>query len=394
MPDFSANTWSEVDASNSTPPTGLPTGALPSTLSPTTRGFMGATVRFWRRINPFYITTGTATALALTFSQAPASYVTGERFAFRPNIANTGSVTLNINGLGAKQVLTSDGVALAGGELAVGQMTEVWFDGASFRIIGSPVGKNPSFTSVTISGGTAWHSNNDGVGSGLDADLLDAQQGSYYLNRANHTGTQPASTITGLDALLAAAAPTASVIYTAASTAPTGYLAADGSAVSRTTYANLFAAIGTTYGIGNGSSTFNLPDLRGEFIRGLDSGRGVDSGRTLGSAQSSQNLAHTHTGTTSSDTHSHTGTTSTTGAHTHAMSVPFYAAGGGQSVNNLKITSSTGQTSAAITTASAGDHSHTFTTSSDSHNHTLTTNSDGGTEARPRNVALLACIKT
>jgi len=54
----------------------------------------------------------------------------------------------------------------------------------------------------------------------------------------------------------------------ARTTAPTGWLACNGSAVSRTTYANLFAAIGTTYGVGDGSTTFNLPDCRGVFLRG------------------------------------------------------------------------------------------------------------------------------
>ena len=66
----------------------------------------------------------------------------------------------------------------------------------------------------------------------------------------------------------------------------------------RTTYAALFAVVGTTYGAGDGSTTFNLPDLRGEFIRGLDSGRGVDSGRALGSFQADEIKAHTHTVTT------------------------------------------------------------------------------------------------
>jgi phage-related tail fiber protein len=55
--------------------------------------------------------------------------------------------------------------------------------------------------------------------------------------------------------------------------------------VSRTTYSRLFSAIGTTFGNGNGSTTFNLPDFRGEFIRAWDAGRGVDAGRTLGSGQ-------------------------------------------------------------------------------------------------------------
>jgi phage-related tail fiber protein len=55
--------------------------------------------------------------------------------------------------------------------------------------------------------------------------------------------------------------------------------------VSRTTFAELFSAIGTTHGAGDGSTTFNVPDLRGEFVRGWDHGRGVDSGRGLGSLQ-------------------------------------------------------------------------------------------------------------
>lgn len=67
---------------------------------------------------------------------------------------------------------------------------------------------------------------------------------------------------------------------------PTGWLECDGSTISRTTYATLFSEIGTTFGSGDGSTTFGLPDLRGEFIRGWDNGRGVNSGRSFGSAES------------------------------------------------------------------------------------------------------------
>ena len=75
---------------------------------------------------------------------------------------------------------------------------------------------------------------------------------------------------------------------------PSGYLECNGQAISRTTYADLFAKIGTTYGTGNGSTTFNLPDLRGEFVRGWDNGRGVDNGRTIGSYQTgSVNIVQT-----------------------------------------------------------------------------------------------------
>lgn len=75
------------------------------------------------------------------------------------------------------------------------------------------------------------------------------------------------------------------VAFFARTTPPSGWLKANGAAVSRTTYAALFAAIGTTFGAGDGRTTFNLPDLRGEFLRGLDDGRNIDRGRRLGTAQ-------------------------------------------------------------------------------------------------------------
>jgi microcystin-dependent protein len=76
------------------------------------------------------------------------------------------------------------------------------------------------------------------------------------------------------------------VFHFAASTAPLGYLECDGDAVSRTTYADLFAVVGITYGAGDGSTTFNLPDLRGQFIRGwANDGTENDQGRLFGSEQ-------------------------------------------------------------------------------------------------------------
>jgi len=71
----------------------------------------------------------------------------------------------------------------------------------------------------------------------------------------------------------------------AMSAVPNGWLECNGAAISRSTFADLFTAIGETYGSGDGSTTFKLPDLRGEFLRGLDNDRGVDAGRLIGSAQ-------------------------------------------------------------------------------------------------------------
>ena len=76
-----------------------------------------------------------------------------------------------------------------------------------------------------------------------------------------------------------------SVMFFAAGSAPSGWLPANGAAIPRAIYADLFKVFGTSFGAGDGSTTFNLPDLRGEFIRGWDGGRGVDANRAFGVVQ-------------------------------------------------------------------------------------------------------------
>ncbi|NEX94854.1 phage tail protein [Caulobacter sp. 17J65-9] len=90
------------------------------------------------------------------------------------------------------------------------------------------------------------------------------------------------------------ALPPGAISAFATASAPAGWLECDGAVVSRATYAGLFAAIGTSYGAGDGSTTFRLPDLRGEFVRGWDHGRGVDAGRAQGSAQADMVGPHVH----------------------------------------------------------------------------------------------------
>ena len=75
---------------------------------------------------------------------------------------------------------------------------------------------------------------------------------------------------------------------------PEGWLKCDGSLISRTEYTRLFNAIGELYGSGDGSTTFQLPDLRGEFIRGFDDGRGIDVLREVGSFQEDMFKSHNH----------------------------------------------------------------------------------------------------
>lgn len=143
------------------------------------------------------------------------------------------------------------------------------------------------------------------------------------------------------------------VKWSACTTVPNGWLECNGSAVSRTAYASLYSAIGVTYGSGDGSTTFNLPDLRGEFVRGWDHGRGVDSGRAFGSTQTDQMQGHLH----------------------QLPNVPEQGTGygytGTSGVNNTPINS----TGDPVTDGTNGTPRY-------------------GTETRPVNVAMLPLIKT
>lgn len=188
--------------------------------------------------------------------------------------------------------------------------------------------------------------------------------------------------------------PPGMIAHFARETAPNGWLKANGAAVSRSTYANLFAAIGTRYGAGNGSSTFNLPDLRGYFHRSWDDGRGLDAGRAFGSSQSSQNLSHSHV-MNPNGTHTHSASTGAAGTHSHLV----YGVDNDASIGNLNQDvvaelQNPGTSLARWTrrTSDDGSHSHTVSvTSGGSHTHSMA--ASGITEARPENFALLACIK-
>lgn len=175
---------------------------------------------------------------------------------------------------------------------------------------------------------------------------------------------------------------------------PAGYLKANGAAISRTTYAALFAVLGTYYGDGDGSTTFNLPDYRGEFLRGLDDGRGLDLGRLLGTLQTSQNLSHVHGASTAAagnHTHSVSGTAAAAGAHSHSIpSVNATALVSGPRLATLVGNNTTHATDAA------GAHTHSVSgtaAAAGSHSHAVTIAANGGSEARPRNVSVLICIK-
>uniref|UniRef100_UPI0035A238EB tail fiber protein n=3 Tax=Pseudomonas faucium TaxID=2740518 RepID=UPI0035A238EB len=191
-------------------------------------------------------------------------------------------------------------------------------------------------------------------------------------------------------------APPGTIVYFPGFLPPPGYLKANGAQVSRTTYAKLFSAIGTVGGAGDGSTTFNVPDLRGEFVRSWDDARGVDQNRALMSVQISQNLSHAHGGVTDANgAHSHavSGYTTSSGAHAHPVNRALNSSVGSLSD---RVTTAQGDSGVAAAVTGGGDHSHSFSGNSDTvglHAHNLSIWADGGNEARPRNIAMLACIK-
>lgn len=187
---------------------------------------------------------------------------------------------------------------------------------------------------------------------------------------------------------------TAAVMPFAMSTAPSGWLKCNGAAVSRTTYARLFAKVGTTWGAGDGTTTFGIPDARGEFLRGWDDGRGVDSGRDFASAQGGQNEQHNHASGSISGS---AGNATISGA----FGIRRSEAGGlSETTSNYSGAFSEGGTGvgdqARIETGSSLDEPRLINFSN-THNHSVTisgsTANSGGDEARPRNIALLYCIK-
>ena len=159
--------------------------------------------------------------------------------------------------------------------------------------------------------------------------------------------------------------PAGTVIPFSLASAPEGYILCNDANISRTTHARLFSVIGTTYGVGDGATTFGLPELRGEFVRGLDLSRGVDTGRAIGTTQSDATAVnglvntgvggHTHSNLFQSDGYTIYG-------FDYPYAVDYFASGTRQNIN----------------TSSAGAHTHAIT---------------GDSETRPTNVALAYCIK-
>lgn len=175
--------------------------------------------------------------------------------------------------------------------------------------------------------------------------------------------------------------PSGSVMAFAGSTAPDGWLICDGSAVSRTTYAALFAAIGTAHGSGDGSTTFNLPDYRGRFLRGVDGAAGRDPDKASRTAMNSGGNTGNNVGTvegTATKLPTTPFATSTAGDHYHSTNASYIGNYGAASYgfSGGYYTTFDGNRDA---TSTAGNHTHTI--------------SGGDSETRPVNANVNWIVK-
>ena len=252
---------------------------------------------------------GSADALTLTLTPQVTALVNGQSFLVRAASANaTTTPTLSVNGLSATQIVKGNGVALAAGDIAgAGHWLEIQYDTTLAKF----VLQNPANGIATVS--------------------------------------QKAGEI----------------CFFPSSAAPSGFIKANGALVSRTTYAALYAfalASGNMaasdgawvegqFSPGDGSTTFRIPDMRGNFIRGFDDARGIDSGRAIGSLQADAMQGHVHYA---------------------------YGNGGQGSVNSSMNLLSSGGTAYATSGPQTDGTNGTPRTAA---------------ETRPRNIALLACIK-
>lgn len=284
----------------------------------------------------FYIPTvgGSANAITLTTGFSMSAYATGQKFRFKVASTNTGATTVNIDSIGAKSIVrTATGVAVTSGDLIADAIVDIAYDGTNFQL------------------------------------------------------TTPSVTATSAD-VYARIVKAGSVVAWPHATVPTGWLECDGSAISRTTYAELFANISTTYGIGDGSTTFNIPNYKDYFLRGFDSS-GTDAatrtdrgdgttGANVGTKQASDYLSHTHTGTTDSN-----------GAHRHFGAKNTNTPTVGEvDANTAIINENPGQYLFPGTSAepdvgrstSDGAHTHTFTSAASP--------TSGGTETRSKNITV------
>lgn len=250
--------WSKTAATNASADSSVnwAEGQSPSSVNDSARALMASAAKFRDDINGSILTTGTSTAYAVTSNQSFAALTAGYMVAFTPHTTNGATVTLNVDALGAKPLRSAPNTELGAGVLIEG---------------------TPYLATYYTSNSGEW--------------ILHG----FFQNPYN--------------------VPLGGMLPYTGSTAPnSNFVLPYGQAISRTTYATYFSLVSTTYGGGDGSTTFNVPDIRGRVVAGLDNMGGTSANRltnqsggvngdTLGATggaethalTSGENAQHSHT---------------------------------------------------------------------------------------------------
>lgn len=221
--------WSRTPSTNATADSTcpFPEGMAPSAVNDGVRGLMAAAAKYRDDMSGALLTTGTSTAYSILSYQGfdSLAHLDSARIAFTPHVGNGAIVTLNVDGLGAKPLRTAPGVELLAGAI----------------IQGTPY--------------VATYNNSDGA---------------FYLH--GFFGNPYNLPLGGAIDYFGSVAPNSSLVFPY------------GQAISRTTYATLFSLFGIAYGAGDGSTTFNIPDIRGRVIAGKDDMGGAAAARLSGTS--------------------------------------------------------------------------------------------------------------
>lgn len=216
--------WSQTAANNATADSTInwAEGQAPSSVNDSARAMMAATAKYRDDISGAIVTAGTSTAYTVSSNQVfdTLAHLDGQMIAFTPHATNGATVTLNVDGLGAKPLRTAPSAELLAGTL----------------VLGTPY--------IAVYNNTA---------------------GAFYL-QGFYGNAYNIPLGAGID-YWGSTAPNSSFVFPY------------GQAISRTTYASLYSLIGTTYGTGDGSTTFNLPDKRGRVSAALDTMGGTSADR-------------------------------------------------------------------------------------------------------------------
>jgi microcystin-dependent protein len=273
--------WSQTAANNATADSTCPwpEGMAPSQVNDSARGNMAALAKYRDDISGAILTGGTATAYTVASYEIfdTLTHLGGQMIAFTPHTGNGGACTLNVDGLGAKPLRSSPGVELP----------------AAVLVQGTPY-----------------------------VATYSATDGAFYLRGFFN---------------LPYAVPVGALMPFAALTPPnSNFVLPYGQALSRLTYATLFALCGTTFGAGDGSTTFNIPDLRGRTIVAQDNMGGIAAGRVTSAGSGVDGTTTGASGGTQNKTLLRTDLPNasisaaiTDGGHAHSGTLSTNAAGGG-----------------------------------------------------------------